>query len=35
LVTYLPFSVDIIIFYGFNCILMVLYKKENNNTQIA
>jgi hypothetical protein len=24
----LPFSVDIRIFYGFNCILMIFYRKK-------
>jgi hypothetical protein len=28
LVTYLPFSVDIRIFYGFSCILMIFYIKK-------
>jgi hypothetical protein len=28
LVTYLPFSFGIIIFYGFHCILMIFYRKK-------
>jgi hypothetical protein len=33
LVTYLQFSVDTRIFYGFKCILM--FSAKNNNTQIV
>jgi hypothetical protein len=35
MVTYLQFLVNPRIVYEFNCILMILLKKEINNTQIA
>jgi hypothetical protein len=35
LITYLQFSIGTKVFYEFNCILMIFYIKEINNTQIA
>jgi hypothetical protein len=35
MVTYLQFSVDSVIFYEFNFILIIFCRKNDNNTQIV